>query len=93
MTDRQSKSTSADGCGKWYIVEVLVRERILVEVSDGEDDYDAEGIALEGSRLFQQTEKDFEVEVVCEQVPDDPERLVREMRHARLVIPMWDGDK
>lgn len=59
MTDRYKSraSTSADGCGKWYIVDVVVREKILVEVSSGEDEYDAKGIALDESRLFRQTEK------------------------------------
>ena len=95
MTDRYKSraSTRADGCGKWYIVDVVVSERILVEISDGEDEYDAEEIALDESRLFQQTEKDFEVEVVIEPVPDAPERLEREMRCAHQVIPMWDGDQ
>lgn len=89
MTDRQS--TRTDDRGKWFVVEVVVSEKILVEISDGEDEYDAEEIALDESRLFQQTEKDFEVQVVIEPVPDTPERLEREMRYADRVIPRWDG--
>lgn len=93
MTDRYKSraSTRADGCGKWYIVDVAVREKILVEISDGEDECDAKEIALEGSHLFRQTEKDFEVQVDIEPAPDAPEYLEREMRYAHLVIPMWDG--
>ena len=93
MTDRQSKSTRADGCGKWYIVDVVVREKILVQISDGEDESDAKEVALDESRLFRRTEKDFEAQVYIEPVPDTPERLEREMRCAHQVIPMWDGDQ
>lgn len=94
MTDRYKSraSTRADGCGKWYIVDVVVREKILVEISDGEDECDAKEIALEGSHLFRQTEKDnFEVQVDIEPAPDAPECLDREMRCAHRVIPRWDG--
>lgn len=76
---------------KWYIVDVVVREKILVEISDGENEHDAKEIALEGSHLFRQTEKDFEVQVDIE--PAAPERLEREMRCAHQVIPMWGGDQ
>lgn len=95
MTDRYKSraSTRADGCGKWYIVDVVVREKITVEVSNDEDEYDAKEIALGESRLFRQTEKDFEVQVDIEPAPAAPEYLEREMRCAHLVIPMWDGDQ
>ena len=93
MTDRYKSraSTRADGCGKWYIVDVVVSEKILVEISDGEDEYDAKEIALGESRLFRQTE--FEEQVDVEPVPDTPECLEREMRCAHRVIPRWDGDQ
>ncbi|MCX7658964.1 MAG: hypothetical protein N2040_00210 [Caldimonas manganoxidans] len=93
MTDRYKSraSTRADGCGKWYIVDVVVREKILVEVSNDEDEYDAKEIALGESHLFQQT--DFEVQVVIEPVPDATERLEREMWYADRVIPMWYSDQ
>ncbi len=96
MTDRYKSHAStraADECGKWYIVDVVVREKILVEVSNDEDEYDAEEIALDASCLFQQTEKDFEVQVFTEPAPETPERLDHEMRYARRVIPRWDGDQ
>ena len=93
MTDSYQKIRDADGCGKWYIVDVVVREKILVEISDGEDECDAKEIALEGSHLFRQTEKDFEVQVDIEPVPAAPEYLEREMRYANRVIPRWDGDR
>lgn len=92
MTDRHKSRAStraADGCGKWYIVEVAVHEKILVEISDGEDECDAKEIALGESRLFRQTE--LEVQVGIE--PAAPERLEREMRRADRVIPRWDGDQ
>ena len=92
MTDRQSKSTRAvGGRGKWYIVDVVVREKILVEVSNDEDEYDAKEIALGESSLFRQTE--LEVQVDIEPVPDARECLEYEMRCAHQVIPMWDGDQ
>ena len=93
MTDRHKSraSTRADICSKWYIVDVVVREKIIVEVSSGEDAYDAKGVALCQSRLFRQTEKDFEVQVDIEPVPDAHENLEREMRCAHRVIPRWDG--
>lgn len=97
MTDRyksRASTRAADGCGKWYIVDVVVREKILVEVSNDEDEYDAKEIALDESRLFRQTEKDkLEVQVYIEPVPDAPEYLEREMRYANRVIPRWDGDR
>ena len=78
---------------KWYIVDVVVREKIIVEISDDEDEHDAKEIALGESRLFRQTEKDFEVQVDIEPVPAAPEYLEREMRYADLVIPRWGGDQ
>lgn len=79
---------------KWYIVDVVVSEKILVEVSNDEDEYDAKEIALDGSRLFRQTEKDFEVQVDIEPVLDTPEEYLRcEMRYAHRVILRWDGDQ
>ena len=93
MTDRyksRASTRAAGGRGKWFVVEVAVREKILVEVSDGEDEYDAKEIALDESRLFQ-TEKDIEVQVDIE--PVAPERLEREMRCANRVIPMWMATK
>ncbi|TSE32968.1 hypothetical protein LCC91_07900 [Tepidimonas taiwanensis] len=91
MTDRYKSraSTSADGCGKWYIVDVVVSEKILVEISNDEDEHDAKEIALGESRLFRQTE--LEVQVDIEPAPAAPECLEREMRYAHLVIPRWDG--
>lgn len=74
---------------KWYIVDAVVREKILVEISDGEDECDAKEIALDDSRLFRQ--KDFEVQVDIEPVAN--ECLEREMRCAHQVIPMWGGDQ
>lgn len=93
MTDRYKyrASTRADGCGKWYIVDVVVREKILVEVSNDENEHDAKEIALDESRLFVETEKDFDVRVDIE--PAAPEYLDREMRYAHQVIPRWDGDQ
>lgn len=60
--------------------------------SDDEDENDAKEIALDESRLFRQTEKDFEVQVDIEPVPAAPEYLEREMRYAHRVIQRWDGD-
>ena len=76
---------------KWYIVDVVVREKILVEISDDEDEHDAKEIALGESRLFRQTE--LEVQVNVEPAPAAPEYLEREMRCAHRVIPRWDGDQ
>ena len=76
---------------KWYIVDFIVREKILVEISNDENGHDAKEIALGESRLFRQTE--LEVQIDIEPVPDTPECLEREMRNADRVIPMWDGDQ
>lgn len=90
MTDSQSKSTRAvGGCGKWFVVEIAVHERILVEISGDGDEYDAKEIALGESRLFRQTE--FEEQVDVEPVPADTGCLEREMRYAHRVIPRCDG--
>lgn len=62
---------------KWYIVNLIAHEKILVEVSNDEDEYDAKEIALDESRLFRQTEKDFEVQVDIEPAPADPGCLER----------------
>lgn len=90
MTDR--KSTPADGCGKWYIVDVVVREKILVEVSNDEDECDAKEIALGESLLFRQIKGD-KLDVQVDVEPAANECLEREMRYAHLVIPRWDGDR
>lgn len=79
---------------KWYIVNLIAHEKILVEISDDEDENDAKEIALDESILFRQTEKDnFEVQVDIEPAPAAPECLEREMRCAHRVIPRWDGDQ
>lgn len=79
---------------KWYMVNLIAHEKILVEISDDGDEYDAKEIALDESSLFRQTEKDnFEVQVVIEPAPAAPEYLEREMRCAHRVIPMRDGDQ
>lgn len=79
---------------KWYIVNLIAHEKILVEISDDEDENDAKEIALGESMLFRQTEKDnFEVQVDIEPVTAAPEYLEREMRYAHHVIPMWGGDQ
>ena len=74
---------------KWYIVDVVVREKILVEVSNDEDENDAKEIALGESRLFRQTELEVQVDIE----PAANECLEREMRYAHRVIPRWDGDQ
>lgn len=92
MTDRQS--TRTDGRGKWFVVEIVVHEKILVEISDGEDEYDAKEIALDESLIFRQIKGDkLEVQVDVEPVPAAPECLEREMRNADLVIQRLDGDQ
>lgn len=77
---------------KWYIVEVVVSEKILVEISDDEDEHDAKEIAIGESRLFRQ-QTELEVQVDVEPVPDAPECLERKMRCAHRVIPRWGGDQ
>lgn len=76
---------------KWYIVNLIAHEKILVEISDDWDEHDAKDIALGESRLFRQTE--LEVQVDIEPAPAAPECLDRDMRCAHRVIPMWDGDQ
>ena len=91
MADRYASTRAVGGRGKWFVVEVAVHEKILVEISDGEDESDAKEIALGESSLFRQTE--LEVQVDIEPVPDARECLEYEMRCAHQVIPMWDGDQ